>query len=106
MKIIRATAMGMCFGVRDALKITREINHPQNITIYGELVHNEEVIDELTQLGFHFSPENNRSEIPHTPEILITAHGISDRERQKLIESGKKIIDTTCPLVQYVHKSA
>ena len=36
--------MGMCFGVRDALQITKEISDPTQVTVHGELVHNPNVI--------------------------------------------------------------
>ena len=38
--------------------------------------------------------------------MLITAHGISDRERVRLESSGKELIDTTCPLVRRAHDAA
>jgi 4-hydroxy-3-methylbut-2-en-1-yl diphosphate reductase len=37
---------------------------------------------------------------------MITAHGVSDVERQRLLDAGKELIDTTCPLVTRVHKAA
>src|SRR5205807_408141 len=43
---------------------------------------------------------------PATPLVMITAHGISDRERQRLEQAGKQLIDTTCPLVLKVHRAA
>jgi 4-hydroxy-3-methylbut-2-enyl diphosphate reductase len=44
--------------------------------------------------------------MPETPLVLITAHGVSDTERQRLAGSGKQLVDTTCPLVTRVHKAA
>ena len=43
MKVIRAKAMGMCFGVREALTVMRALPNPQEVTVYGELVHNPEI---------------------------------------------------------------
>jgi 4-hydroxy-3-methylbut-2-enyl diphosphate reductase len=37
---------------------------------------------------------------------LITAHGISDAERKRLLDADKTLIDTTCPLVRRVHNAA
>jgi 4-hydroxy-3-methylbut-2-enyl diphosphate reductase len=37
---------------------------------------------------------------------LITAHGISRRERERLEAAGKTLLDTTCPLVRRVHQAA
>jgi 4-hydroxy-3-methylbut-2-enyl diphosphate reductase len=50
--------------------------------------------------------ETQRAALPETPAVLITAHGISDKERHRLTAAGKTLIDTTCPLVQRVHRAA
>ena len=88
----------MCFGVRDALQIADQVADPTQVTIHGELVHNPRVIQQLDVAGFVQSSEAGRDAVPETPMVLITAHGVSDRERQRLNSSGKKLIDTTCPL--------
>ena len=106
MKIVRATEMGMCFGVRDALQITEEVVDPTQVTIHGELVHNPTVIARLDTIGFRQSPEEKRDSIPPTPLVLITAHGVSQRERERLLANGKQLIDTTCPLVRRAHAAA
>jgi len=106
MRVIRAEAMGMCFGVRDALEIARQVEAPQQVTIHGELVHNGEVIRELQERGFRMTPEGRRTALPMTDDVLITAHGVSQRERRRLQEAGKRLIDTTCPLVEAVHEAA
>jgi 4-hydroxy-3-methylbut-2-enyl diphosphate reductase len=99
--------MGMCFGVKEALARTREIEDPSQVTIYGELVHNEEVQRELARRGFSSIPEQTRrSYVPLTPRVMITAHGVSQTERERLESSGRELLDTTCPLVRRVHKAA
>ena len=105
MKVIRAEVMGMCFGVRDALEIIDGIGDPAEVTIHGELVHNEAVLGRLEASGFAMADEADRR-TPATPTVLITAHGISDRERRRLGEAGKRLVDTTCPLVTRVHQAA
>ena len=106
MNIIRAEVMGLCFGVRDALKAIDTVADPQHVTIHGQLVHNEAILSGLEQRGFAMSSETRRGGIPVTPAVLITAHGISDRERARLLSAGKRLIDTTCPLVTRVHEAA
>lgn len=106
MKIIRAEEMGMCFGVRDALQIVDQVVDPTKVTIHGELVHNPRVIHQLDVAGFVQSPEAGRNVVPETPMVLITAHGVSDKERARLNLSGKQLIDTTCPLVRRAHDAA
>lgn len=104
-RVIRAEEMGLCFGVRDALKIADSVPDPHRVTIHGELVHNHTVQKRLADRGFVATPENDRG-IPATPLVLITAHGISDRERNRLQAAGKQLLDTTCPLVGKVHEAA
>ncbi|HEY2252584.1 MAG TPA: 4-hydroxy-3-methylbut-2-enyl diphosphate reductase [Planctomycetaceae bacterium] len=106
MQVLVADALGFCFGVRDALEAAVRTNRPQAVTIYGELVHNESVQARLAGLGFHSAGENERERLPETPLVMITAHGVSDRERTKLESAGKELIDTTCPLVVRVHRAA
>ncbi|HEX6810272.1 MAG TPA: 4-hydroxy-3-methylbut-2-enyl diphosphate reductase [Planctomycetota bacterium] len=105
MQILRATEMGMCFGVRDALSTLERVARPDEVTIHGELVHNGEVLSMLDRRGFQRSPEAAR-DVPQTPVVLVTAHGISARERNRLVGAGKQIVDTTCPLVQKAHELA
>lgn len=105
MQIMRADAMGMCFGVRDALAAIEQVEDPHAVTIHGELVHNGEVLSMLSKRGFQQSHEHLR-EVPATPNVLITAHGVSNRERHKLRRAGKTLLDTTCPLVQKAHDAA
>ena len=106
MQILKATTTGMCFGVRDALKIIDSLDRPHEVTIHGELVHNETVLVQLGVRGFRMSSETDRTAVPATPMVLITAHGISDVERKRLKTLNKELIDTTCPLVTRVHQAA
>jgi 4-hydroxy-3-methylbut-2-en-1-yl diphosphate reductase len=77
------------------------------VTIHGELVHNEVVQGRLAARGFAVQGEAGRGQsVPETPAVLITAHGISDRERYRLESGGKTLIDTTCPLVGRAHQAA
>lgn len=105
MLVVRAQHLGMCFGVKDALTLMRELPHPERVTVHGELVHNPVVTTELSQRGFHQQGETRRH-TPLTPEVLITAHGVSHRERSALEAAGLTVHDTTCPLVRRVHKAA
>jgi len=105
MKIIKAKTMGMCFGVRDALALMRTIPNPEKVMIYGELVHNPEVLEEIRQRGMTTISENQRIPL-QSQAVVITAHGISLREKQILAHQTKQLYDTTCPLVQKVHETA
>lgn len=106
MRIIKAEVLGMCFGVRDALAVIAELEQPEAITIHGELVHNEQVLARLQARGFRQQQETRRRELPLTDTVLITAHGVSQTERRRLEQAGKKLVDTTCPLVTRAHEAA
>jgi len=106
MKVLRADVLGLCFGVRDALDIVRRIEHPSDATIHGELVHNEIILTQLDERGFQMTKEQHRDQLPLTAEVVITAHGVSEAERRRLEAAGKRLIDTTCPLVRRVHAAA
>jgi 4-hydroxy-3-methylbut-2-enyl diphosphate reductase len=106
MRVIRASDMGMCFGVRAALGAALREEEPSSVTIHGELVHNDEVLRQLRERGFAMAAESERDGPLATPRVLITAHGISDAERGRLAGTGAELIDTTCPLVMRVHRAA
>ncbi len=108
MEVIRADVLGMCFGVKDALAVIDAIDQPDRVTIHGELVHNPAVLARLDERGFHRMSEAGRegAPAPVTSDVLITAHGVSDAERDRLVAAGKRLIDTTCPLVLRVHRAA
>src|SRR6516165_4242851 len=106
MQVIKAEVLGMCFGVRDALQILEDVADPNRVTIHGELVHNETVLDRLGERGFQMAKETARRPLPVTETVLITAHGVSDRERRRLEAAGKQLVDTPCPLVKRAHDAA
>ena len=107
MQVIRAEAMGLCFGVRDALESIAAVPNPHHVTVYGELVHNQEVNRGLAERGFRQLTEHSRKQaVPETPVVLITAHGISNAERARLESTGRRLLDTTCPLVRRAHQAA
>lgn len=106
MHILLPRAYGMCFGVRDALALADSIADPSSVTIYGELAHNEEVRRRLAERGFRGLEENARDGAPPTARVLLTPHGVSDRERARLTGAGASLIDATCPLVRAAHAAA
>src|SRR5215510_8325881 len=106
MRVIRAQVMGMCFGVKDALSTVMALEYPERATVYGQLVHNGEVSKRIKGRGFSMLEETDRTPAVSTPNVVITAHGLSDKERRSLEASGKTLIDTTCPLVSRVHQLA
>ena len=95
---------GFCFGVRRAFNLV-ENNYPElkkPIQMYGSLVHNEEVINELNKKGVEVVHSLNQVK---QGTLIITAHGISPVQRKKLESfSQLDILDTTCPRVTHIHE--
>jgi 4-hydroxy-3-methylbut-2-enyl diphosphate reductase len=106
MQVLKADVLGMCFGVRDALAVIEGLERPEDVTIHGELVHNEMVLAKLARRGFQRVEETRRHSLPVTGTVLITAHGVSQAERRRLEQAGKSLVDTTCPLVTRAHDAA
>jgi 4-hydroxy-3-methylbut-2-enyl diphosphate reductase len=96
----------MCAGVRRAIRIAQAVRSPEDTTIFGELVHNEQVTSHLRERGFELTSTSDGSEVPSTRTVLIPAHGVSRPERRRLVEAGKGLVDATCPLVQHIHDTA
>ncbi len=93
----------MCFGVRDAIDLAGKVTKKTPLTILGQLVHNEIVRSHLEGAGVQEGDLNARSASTNT--VMITAHGASDREKEKWRERGHQLKDATCPLVKKAHKA-
>ncbi|MEY2599865.1 MAG: 4-hydroxy-3-methylbut-2-enyl diphosphate reductase [Verrucomicrobiota bacterium] len=102
MKLHLAAHYGMCFGVRDALRTAEQTAHREPATLLGPLVHNPTVTQNLAALGLREGDLHSLSSAS-TQRVLITAHGASDRDRQRWINAGHTLTDTTCPLVRKAH---
>src|SRR5207247_1511434 len=102
MKVIRAEHMGMCFGVRDAIKLVQQQSRQGAVTILGQLVHNEAVIQKLEAQGIQM--QDHPREVT-TPTAIITAHGASERFMSQARRRGLRLLEATCPLVSVAHQA-
>jgi 4-hydroxy-3-methylbut-2-enyl diphosphate reductase len=102
MKIIRAEHLGMCFGVRDAIALAVNEAATAPLTILGELVHNETVLADLRARGITI--RNNPGEVA-TQNVMITAHGASQRALNEVRARGLNVLEATCPLVRVAHEA-
>lgn len=102
MKILRATHLGMCFGVRDAIALALSRSKTQPVTVLGDLVHNETVLKTLRDQGVKI--EHQVASVT-TSDVMITAHGTSERTLHELRERGLNVIEATCPLVHLAHRA-
>lgn len=102
MKILQAEHLGMCFGVRDAVALAMQESATQPLTVLGDLVHNETVLARLRAQGVQF--QNDAAAVT-TPQVMITAHGASDRKLAETRARGLRVLEATCPLVHAAHRA-
>src|SRR6185503_4739592 len=102
MQILRATHLGMCFGVRDAIALALEHADVGPLTILGDLVHNPTVLSALEAKGIAVAHD-----LAHvtTPTVMVTAHGTSERTLARTRSLGLNVVEATCPLVRVAHRA-
>ncbi len=102
MRILRASHLGMCFGVRNAIAMALEAASREPLTVLGELVHNETVLEQLRTRGIRLCRASGDVD---TSSVMITAHGASERRLAGLRDRGLRVLDATCPLVRAAHRA-
>jgi 4-hydroxy-3-methylbut-2-en-1-yl diphosphate reductase len=102
MNIHRASHLGMCFGVRDAIQLALDHAAQSPVTVLGDLVHNPTVLDRLRRRGVGLETDLDQV---RTSAVLITAHGASGRRIGEVRARGLRVTEATCPLVRAAHQA-
>jgi len=102
MQIIRASHLGMCFGVRDAIALAARHAEAAPLTILGDLVHNRDVVATLEAKCVATVREPTQAT---TNTVMITAHGASQRMLTRVRALGLNVVEATCPLVRLAHEA-
>ncbi|MEO7156803.1 MAG: 4-hydroxy-3-methylbut-2-enyl diphosphate reductase [Vicinamibacterales bacterium] len=102
MRILRATHLGMCFGVRDAVALALHHAAAGPLTILGDLVHNPTVLATLEAKGIAVAQDAVHVA---TPTVMVTAHGTSERTLARTRALGLTVVEATCPLVRVAHRA-
>jgi 4-hydroxy-3-methylbut-2-en-1-yl diphosphate reductase len=102
MRVLRATHLGMCFGVRDAIALALQHADAGPLTILGDLVHNPTVLGTLEAKGVAVVKD-----VAHvrTGTVMVTAHGTSERTLTQTRAMGLTVVEATCPLVRVAHRA-
>lgn len=102
MKVHVASEAGFCFGVKRALKIINQLHEEkQGIQIYGQLIHNRTVLDDLKAKGIDCI--ESLDQLDPQQKLVIRTHGIPRELEEKFKNSGADYADATCPLVKKLH---
>jgi len=109
MKITLSKYAGFCDGVERAYAIiTKLAKNPRTkkpIYVLGSLVHNEDVVRKIEELGvkkLHVEKsleKTLKSAKEKIGTIVVTAHGMGPKIYELAKERGITLIDTTCPRV-------
>lgn len=97
---------GFCYGVKRAVDLSIKIkkdNPDVHVYILGQLIHNNQVIEDLNKLGII-----TLEEIPEQLEgiCIIRTHGVTPQTIENLQSKGCQIVDATCPDVKRVQDKA
>ena len=104
-QIITAKSAGFCFGVKRAMeKVYEEVEKGGPIYTYGPIIHNEEVVADLERKGVRVIGSDQELSDIHGGTIITRSHGISRAEEEKLLATGAKCVDATCPFVKRIHR--
>ena len=92
---------GFCMGVRRAvMEAMKAASTGEDIVTFGQLVHNPEVIDRLSQTGV---PAVDTVAQATGKTVIIRSHGVSPEVLVALRKVAGGIIDLTCPFVNRLH---
>lgn len=101
MEIIIGKTAGFCYGVKRAVDgAEQELKREEEIYCLGELIHNKQVIDNLTRKGIKFI--NTIEEAKGA--TIIRSHGEPKETYKQAEKLGINLIDYTCPNVLKIHK--
>ena len=110
MEVRLAECAGFCFGVKRAVDtVYEQLEKGKTIYTYGPIVHNEEVVRELSERGVRVLEDRKALEkLPaaDTGEdavVIIRAHGVPKAIHALIAEKGMKCVDATCPFVKRIH---
>ena len=92
-----------CFGVKNAVtKAEEALEQNEEIYCLGELVHNKQVTERLTQKGMHFIDNITEAK----GKTVIRSHGVEKKTYKQAENIKIDLIDLTCPKVLHIHNIA
>ena len=101
--------ISFCFGVKRAIELVNKIREEypyNNIYLFGELIHNKSVMDDLALKGINVvefsknSAEIQLNTFKAGDIVIFSAHGHDKNYEEILIKNGVKYFDSTCPIVK------
>lgn len=97
MHVIVAKNGGFCSGVKKAVDTAMSVD-PKNTYIYGEIIHNPDVVAEITARGI--ITVNSLDEVPSGATLIIRSHGVGKAIYDICKAKNLNVIDCTCKFVK------
>ena len=111
--VLIAKHAGFCFGVERAveqvyeqMEAVKKGNARGPIYTYGPIIHNEEVVKDLSENGVQvLDTEEDLGRLPKGEgTVIIRSHGVSRHVYDILKERKVEVVDATCPFVKKIHR--
>ena len=104
MKVEKAEKLGLCSGVKRAVKLLKEAaNKYGEIETLGPVTHNRLLVEALAGVGVK---QINRLDQVRGKTLAITTHGVSPSVLSEIAALHIRVIDTTCPIVHKAQSAA
>ena len=104
MEIEVAREIGLCFGIRRAIKLlTEAASEYGKVEILGPVAHNQRLVQQLHKAGVNMiaSLEETTGKV-----VAIPTHGVSPDTVSQMEAHKLHIIDATCPIVKRAQLAA
>ena len=104
MEIEVAREIGLCFGIRRAIKLlTEAASKHGKVEILGPVAHNQRLVQQLHKAGVNMiaSLEETTGKV-----VAIPTHGVSPDTVSQMEAHKLHIIDATCPIVKRAQLAA
>ncbi|MBE6795333.1 MAG: bifunctional 4-hydroxy-3-methylbut-2-enyl diphosphate reductase/30S ribosomal protein S1 [Ruminococcaceae bacterium] len=103
-EIILAKKAGFCFGVSRAIELIEKlIAEGKKVATLGPIIHNQQVIDELSEKGVKVV--DDPADVPEGYVLVLRTHGVTRDVLSQVEQSGCEYIDAVCPFVKKIHKT-
>ena len=103
MRILVGKHSGFCFGVRRAVDLALSEGECRGpVYTYGNIIHNETVVEELMQRGVR--PSESLDGLCAGDTLIIRAHGAPPEVYAACAQKGLRVVDATCPFVLRIHR--
>lgn len=96
MQVVIAKNSGFCSGVRKAVETAMSVS-PENTYVYGEIIHNDEIVDKITERGL--VTVDHVETVPDGATLLIRSHGAERAVYEECFRRSIRLVDCTCPFV-------